>query len=159
MKIKSLFLSITVICFLIVGCEKEPEPVPEPEEPEIVDDGVRAPQHGGFLIMLGDEAGYLELVVDSVEGKLTAYVLDNRAKDPVGLGQSSFDLELVRRVVMGKGVEVITYNLSLSSANSDNSAFSVQDDRLKDIDSFQGNIGTISLNGQDFNNISFSFPQ
>ena len=158
MKFKNIFLSIAVLCFLMAGCEQVPEPEPV-EEPVEVDDGVREPQNGGFLLMLGDEAGYLEIVVNGVAGKLTAYVLDAKAKDPASLSQSTIDLELVRRVLMGKGVEVITDNLSLSSENSDNSSFSVQDDKLKDIDSFQGSLGTISLDGQDFNNLSFSFPQ
>lgn len=162
MKFFSLLIGLSAICFLLISCEKEPEPVveePVVEEPVEVDTGERLPQHGGMLLVLGDEAGYIEIVVDSVEGKITAYLLDGMAKDPMGLDQSSIDLELIRRVLVGKGVEVVTYDLTLASENENNSTFSVVDSRLKDIDSFQGNLGSITIDGESYTGTSFSYPQ
>ncbi|NIP29673.1 MAG: hypothetical protein GTO02_05045 [Candidatus Dadabacteria bacterium] len=157
MKIKHIFLSFAVLCFLFAACEKEQE-LP-PEEPEVVDTGERIAPHGGTLVVLGDEAGYLEIVLDDSIGKLTVYVLDGMAKNSVELSQGSIDLDVTKRVLMGKGVEVITYNLSLQPDGGSKSAFSVTDNRLKGLTSFQGNIKSISINGNTFSNVGFNYPQ
>lgn len=41
------------------------------------------PPHGGYLIEVGDHVAHIEVVHDAKAGKVTLYILDGEAKDPV----------------------------------------------------------------------------
>lgn len=50
--------------------------------------------HGGSLVMLGDHAGFVELLLDSESGILELYVLDGEAEKAVPISQPEVTVEI-----------------------------------------------------------------
>ena len=116
--------------------------------------------HGGTLVVLGDEFAHLELVLDAGTGKLTAYVLDGEAENPIRLEQEEIEMKI------GAG-EKASATLKLKAVPSvltgetagDSSEFSVQSDRLKGIERFGAVITSITIKGKEFEGVELGFPE
>ncbi len=122
-----------------------------------------AAPHGGTLVVLGDHGGHLELVLDPKEGRLTGYVLDAHAENPVRIAQESITLKIA-----GRGKERSTsFTLTLAAVGSeltgekkgDTSEFSGKAGQLKKLKRFQGLLSDVNLRGQKFKRVSFNFPE
>jgi hypothetical protein len=106
--------------------------------------------HGGTLIRLGDEFAHIELVLDS--GKLTAYVLDGHAENAVRIEQKSLRISIDGVDVDLAGVE----NPLTGEKVGDTSEFTGQ---IKNVPRFTGRIPSVTIKGQTFKDVSFTFPE
>ena len=57
--------------------------------------------HGGTLVAVGDHFAHLEIVLDPETGKMTAYVLDGEAENPIRLKQGSMEFSLALKTDNG----------------------------------------------------------
>lgn len=110
--------------------------------------------HNGTLIVLGEEFAHIELVLDSDKGLLTAYVLDGEAENPIRITQESFVMEGIAPV----NFHAVNNPLTGESIG-DTSEFAAQSDVYKGVKNFKGTLDQLTLKGQDFKNIEFSFPE
>jgi len=125
--------------------------------------------HKGALVELGDELAHVEFVFDRKTGELTGYVLDGEAENPVRVKAEAIELTIqVSRVESG-GSEASVEHASLilnavgnpltGETAGDTSEFKGQSDFLKDAEHFSGTISSIEVNGFDFKDIKFKFPE
>ncbi len=117
--------------------------------------------HGGTLVVLGDEAAHVELLLDNKEGQLTAYVLDAEAEKAIRIIQPEIEL-----VLSGKDAKS-TVPLKLAAVENpltgekvgDSSEFVVKDDKLKNLKRFDVTIKSVTLRGVKFENVKSPFPE
>jgi hypothetical protein len=125
--------------------------------------------HGGTLVVFGEEAAHVELVLDAKEGKLTAYVLDGEAENAVRIKQADIAIAVTWPATKNeKGEEVRkTSILKLAAVEheltgekvGDTSEFAVQSDELKDAKEFDAVIPLIEIKGMKFEKTAFNFPK
>jgi hypothetical protein len=142
--------------------DESEETNPLHSEDQAHDHAHQAP-HRGTLVELGEHFAHVELVLGE-GGKLTAYVLDGEAENPIRLAQKEIVLQ-----VEGRGPDVkdpspgmvalraVASPLTGESAG-DTSEFAGQSDLLKGIDHFSGTIHLISVKGQEIKEVEFAFP-
>lgn len=117
--------------------------------------------HGGTLVVLGEEAAHVELLLDNKEGQLTAYVLDAEAEKAIRIVQPEIEM-----VLSGKDAKT-TVPLKLAAVSNpltgekvgDSSEFAVKDDKLKNLKRFDVTIKSITLRGVKFDNVKSPFPE
>lgn len=114
--------------------------------------------HGGTLVELGEHAYNLELLRDRASGKLTAWILDGHAENPVRIKAPSIAL-----IAMPGGkytplpLQAVA-NPITGETVGDTSQFEAQADWLKTADEFAG-IVTIEIRGAKFDQVSYSLPK
>ncbi len=117
--------------------------------------------HGGALVELGNEFAHLEIVLDSALGQLTVYVLDGEASTGVRLRTPSLRLT----IQLPSGAP--PFELALSAvANSltgetaeESSVYIGQDSRLTGVGRLTGKVGSVTVRGQTFSDVSISYPE
>ena len=123
--------------------------------------------HGGTLVVLGEEFAHFELVVDANEGKLTAYILDGEAENPVRIQQGEIELEMRIENPDRNESDELNFPLKLkASANvltgetvGDTSEFIGQSDQLKGVTNFNAVLTLITIKGKKFKDTAFNFPK
>jgi len=120
--------------------------------------------HGGTLVAVGDHFAHLEIVLDSEAGKLTAYVLDGEAENPVRLAQDHIEFSLALKSEEGgttvtmleaKAVE----NTLTGETLGDTSEFAVESEKLKGIEEFSAVVSTLEIKGEKVEDVEFDYPE
>lgn len=114
--------------------------------------------HGGTPVQLGDHGFHLELVIDPIDGKLLAYVLDGHVEKAVEVPATTF--ELIAKT--GGQEHRLTFNAATNAPNATagkTSVFSAPAAALAKVTSFEGVIPKITLDGKTFENVTFSYPK
>jgi len=147
------------LCVLTaLGCQ-QPAPTTDPNHSAVTHHHHEAP-HGGTLVMLGDHVGHVELVLDSESGVLTAYVLDGEAEHPVRIAMPGLSLEISPPSAEPFSLELVGVADPLSGETiGDTSVFRVEDERLKGLAVFKGELRTIEIRGIRLDRAAFSFPE
>lgn len=117
------------------------------------------PPHNGTLVECGEEFAHLELLLEPDSGKLTGYVLDGEAENPVRIEQSTIRLKLN---VSGKTLSMIlkaVANPLSGEVKGDTSEFSAVSAKLKGIQQFSGTVAFIKVKGTPFKNVDFKYPE
>ena len=116
--------------------------------------------HGGTLVVLGDEFAHLELVLDAETGKLTAYVLDGEAENPIRLEQEEIEMKIGAggKDYLALKLKAVP-NVLTGETAGDSSEFSVQSDRLKGMERFGAVVTFITIKGKKFEEVEFGFPE
>lgn len=127
--------------------------------------------HGGALVALGDDAAHLEIVLDAESGKVTAYVLDGAAQNPVVIMAEKLELAFTREHDHGdekgaakKGEELPeTGTLVLTpvepAADGSTSVFAGESAELKGADEFDAVLTSVKIGEQEFKNVKFNYPE
>jgi hypothetical protein len=122
--------------------------------------------HGGTLVVFGDEFAHLELVLDPEEGKLTAYVLDGEAENPVRIKQEYIELKIsIKGPDNRKGGPNFPLKLKAvanpltGETEGDTSQFTGQSEHLKDVTNFEAVVIEVVVKGKEFKNVVFNYPQ
>lgn len=149
---------LLVALAILAGCDSPTHPpaptrAPEPGRVKAATHPHDAP-HGGTLVELGDHAANLEVVVDAPTGRITAYVLDGHADQPIRLEQ--------REIV----IKTRTFSVALQAVGSpltgekpgDSSQFEGQSDSLKGVQGVDATVVRIVVKGREFADVSFRFP-
>jgi hypothetical protein len=114
--------------------------------------------HGGTPVQVGDHGFHLELVTDPIDGKMHAYVLDDHMEQYVKVPLTTF--ELVAKT--GGQEQRLTFNAVTnppSGSATNTSLFSASADSLASLTNFEGIIPRITLDGETFENVTFSYPK
>jgi hypothetical protein len=151
MKSGVLLVLIAALC----GCgEKTPEsPTGKPPVHEH-----HAP-HGGALEVLGEEAAHVELVLDGKTGKLTAYVLDGEAENPVRVAQDVLRLTITGPPGGDAVVELSAVANALTGEKvGDTSQFEGTSEMLRGLTKFEAVLTTITARGVKFDAVPIGFP-
>lgn len=121
-----------------------------------------AAPHGGTLVVFGNEAAHLELVLDNKSGTLTGYVLNNEADSAVRIKQpeirlvlDSGDLKTTTMPISLKAVE----NPLTGEKKGDTSQFEVTNDKLKKLKKFNVTVELIEIKGAKFEKVRSPFPE
>lgn len=122
--------------------------------------------HGGTLVVFGDEFAHLELVLNPQEGKLTAYLLDGEAENPVRIKQKYIELKIsIEEPDNQKGS--LNFPLKLKAVanpltgetEGDTSEFTGQSDQLKSVTNFEAVVVEVAVKGKEFKDVVLGYPQ
>jgi hypothetical protein len=156
MKLIRLITGASLLCGLLTGCGDG-----KPASPAVVAGHVHEhkPPHGGALVELGEEEYHVELVLDSVTGKLDAYVLDGELENFVRIGQESF--EITARTPGKEDVLVLKAvpNTATGETVGNTAMFEAQADWLKTTHKFDAVLKQLAVNGSAYQNVAFNFPK
>jgi hypothetical protein len=153
---KIICISVLITLLVMVGNAKSEEGHHEHTAP-----------HGGTLVVFGEEFAHLELVLDANQGKLTAYVLDGEAENPVRISQEEIELKISIKKPGGQEGEKFSFFLKLMPVANvltgetvgDTSEFTGQADKLKGTTNFNAVLTMIIVKGKEFKNLTFNFPK
>lgn len=117
--------------------------------------------HGGTLVVLGDEAAHVELVLDAATGSLTAFVLDGEAEKAIRIAQENLKLHIGGRDVP------TTFTMTLNAIENpltgekkgNTSQFGAAAHELKGKGKFTVTLESITLRGVTFKNTTSPFPE
>lgn len=110
-----------------------------------------ATPHGGTPVQLGGHDFHLELVHDSIDGKMLAYVFDAHMEKPVNVPTTTFEM-----IAKAGDHE---HRLTFSATGESTSVFAAPASALANLSKFEGVIPKITLGGKTFENVSFSYPK
>jgi hypothetical protein len=156
--VKSLFTTILptlAALALVTGCS-DSQPTASADHD---DDHMHAPPHGGTPVQLGDEVYHLELVADTTEGKMLAYLYDAHFHDPVMVAETNFVLQArwsgtTESLLFARLPNPATGQLPQASA-----LFGARADWLRTNPPFEGTLPLITLGGRAFTNVVFPYPK
>jgi len=117
--------------------------------------------HGGTLVVLGDEAAHLELVLDPAKGHLTGYVLDGEAQKAIRIKQPEIKLHAYERDLKS------TVSISLKPVDNpltgekagDTSQFEATAKELTGKKQFIVTLEKLTVRGIDFPRTASWFPE
>jgi hypothetical protein len=138
---------------ILMGCNQQPAPSPSPTTP--AGHHHHAP-HNGTLIVLGNEFGHMELVLEPTTGLLNAYFLDGEAQNAVRPQNHQLQIK-----IDGKGellLKPVADELT-GETHESSSHFSVESDSLKGVSEFQGVLQQVEVKGRVFTEVKLSFPE
>jgi hypothetical protein len=116
--------------------------------------------HGGALVVVGDEAGHVELVLDPETGKLTAYVLDAHAEDAVPVAHAELKLAVTLEkegVDLPEAKEILL--LAVNPADGKAAEFAAVVEELKGAKEFDVALEVIRIGDKEHKGIAFRFPE
>lgn len=137
------------------GCGKNPPASPNAS----VAKHEHHPPHGGTPVVLGHEAYHLELVLDPVAGKLSAYVLDGEMENFVRVAAPSFEIVATAAARSQPLVLLAVPNPATGETVGDTSLFEVTADCLKATPTFDAVLTKLDIRGAAFTGVPFNFPQ
>jgi hypothetical protein len=148
---RSVLLVSLGILALLPGCDTKAEKSSAKHEH-------KAP-HAGTLAEFGGDFGHFEVVLDSASGRLTCYVLDGEAENPVRVAEQSISL----RIKSGGSsftlrMEAVGNKLTGETAG-DTSQFEGQSDGLRGLKEFDAVIENFVFKGKTFSGVAFNFPK
>ena len=107
-------------------------------------------------MVLGEEFGHLELLLNKETGELTAYILDGEAEKPIRLPGTPLAIQI-------DGKESLTLNPVADEltgeTEADSATYRGTAEALKNRNSFDGILSKIEMKGQAFENVTFKFPK
>ena len=113
--------------------------------------------HGGTPVQLGNHGFHLELV-NSVDGKMLAYVLDGHMEKEVNVPATSFEIIAKTERQEHRLTFAAVTNAPNATAGK-TSVFSAPAAALAKVTSFEGVIPKITLDGKTFENVTFAYPK
>lgn len=123
--------------------------------------------HGGTLVVLGDHGAFLEFVLDSEKGHLTAYVLDGEAEKSVRVKQPEIEVKIAPIAEGAASSDATTTTLRLvgvaspltGEAVGNTSEFLAKSDKLKGLKRFSGQVRGVTIKGSEYKDVGFQFPE
>lgn len=116
--------------------------------------------HGGTLVELGDEFAHVELVFDRSDSRLTAYVLDGEAEQPIRLTDRAIDIFIEN--VPGLGNRTIglagVADVLTGETERNTSQYTVTVLAFKQVPLLAGRIPSLTVRGQRFQDLRFQVP-
>jgi hypothetical protein len=141
--------------FIVTGCNKSPQATAQKDDHG--HDHPSGPPHGGTPVKVGEHDFHLELVNDPQAGKMLAFVMDDHMEHAESVPPTTFDLV----AKMGGQEHRATFKAGEESTppTTNISVFSASADWFKTATNFDGVIPTITLKGETFTNVTFTFPK
>lgn len=121
--------------------------------------------HGGLLVGLGgdDPDAYLELLVDTTAGTLTAYVLNGEAEEFIRLKHTSLNVDLTIPDGAKPPTKVALHLAGVANAltgetEEETSEYRGQSDALRGAAKLAGAFHQLTLLGNVYDSVAFAFP-
>jgi hypothetical protein len=155
MKSLCLFM-LWVSIAILAGCgENKSKPAEERLRPK----HEHKPPHGGTPVVLGNEEHHLELVLNPLEGRMVAYIMDGELENFQRITAESFKVT----VHLAGQEKTLLFNAVPNNATGekigDTSMFEAQAAWLKAAKSFDAVVPQIEVRGTTYTNIEFNFPK
>lgn len=129
--------------------------------------------HGGALVAIGEDAAHLEVVLDAESGKVTAYVLDGEAQNPVAIKAEQLELTYTREHAhdhegedeKGKDGDDLPESGSIVLAavtpadDGTSTEFSGTAEDLKGAEKFDAVLTSIKIGKDEFKQVKFAYPE
>lgn len=159
-------LALAAAAALTAGCDDHaghshpPAGSPGPSKESGHEGHAHEAPHGGALIALGDEFAHVELLVDPATGKVTAWILDGHAENPIRISRSTLDFQ----VTGADGKDLLVPLLPVARSTTGETAestseFSITHDRFKGVTKFEGILASVTIKGKDFKDVKFKYPE
>ncbi|MEW6283020.1 MAG: hypothetical protein AB1758_30685, partial [Candidatus Eremiobacterota bacterium] len=141
-------LVVLTLASLVWGCSPPPvTPSPTPSAATTAgEEHEHAAPHGGTLIVFGEEAAHLELVLDPARGRLTGYVLDGEAEKSLRVAQESIDIRLTSPKPVRVTLIAVENELT-GETQGDSSEFRGESADLKGLSRFEASLARIQIQG------------
>jgi hypothetical protein len=117
------------------------------------------PPHGGTPVVLGAEVYHLELVLDPVQGTLSAYVLDGEMENFIRIAAPSLEIVATVDGVQQKLFLSAISNMATGEKIGDTAMFETSADWLKTTKTFDAVLTSIEVKGTTFTGVAFNFPK
>ena len=151
--------SLLALLFLLApGCEHGHEHPHAEGEGDAGGGHAHEAPHGGTLVVLGEEAAHVELLLDAESGALEAWVLDGSAERGVRLSQPAITLRVLDEPAFEVRLDAVASSLSGETVG-DTSAFRGEDERLRGRTEFEAELGELVVRGVPFEGVSFGYPE
>lgn len=143
---------LAAILAFMPGCDEKPDP-------KAAGKHEHKPPHAGTLAEFGPEFGHFEVVLDPASGRLTGYMLDGEAENPVRVADRSISLRIkAGRSSFTLRMDAVESKLTGETAG-DTSEFQGQSDDLKGVKEFDAVIEHFVFKGKPFSDVAFNFPR
>ena len=143
-----------VLPLALVGCSREPA-----SDSAVPHKHVHHPPHGGTPVVLGDEVYHLELVLDTPDGVLQAYVFDGELENFIRSAVPSIEIDATVAGMPKTLVLMAVPNPATGETVGDTSLFQAQADWLKATKDFDGVVKSVTIRGTTFTDVKFNFPR
>ena len=155
-------LLLTVILVSVIGCGKKESNHQHADHSQThaAHSHHHEPPHGGTVIRLGDELFHMEWVEDTEAGIMRCYIMDGHLEQFIRIKQESFDV-----LVKTMDSQEISWtfqsveNRATGETVGNTSEFHAQLSALPNQNTFEGTIQTVHILGQQFENITFKYPE
>ena len=170
----SAITTVALTFLLLVGCGSQNPAPPAETEATPISEGIEAENtsdhshhghhhsapHGGALIVLPDDIGHLELVLDATTGTLTMYCLGSHAEEPVRITAESISLSVTTAAAAEVPVVLEAQANALTGETvGDTSVFRGSSPALTGADRFTGEIAALKFKGVDLSGILLEYAQ
>jgi hypothetical protein len=116
--------------------------------------------HGGTLVVFGEEAAHLELVIDAQNGAIKGYVLDGCAEEGVRIAQLALVIEVDRGAGQRATLELQAQSDGLTGERpGDTSVFAGRYDSLVGLDQARSVLRAVTIQGQTYENVAFTLTR
>lgn len=109
--------------------------------------------------MLGQELYHLELVRDSAEGRLRAYVLDGELESFIRVPAPALELSVTAGSAPRRLLLAAVANPATGETVGDTACFEGQADWLRTAANFDGVLVRLEVRGTVFTDVAFNFPR
>lgn len=148
------YLFVVVIVCLSTGCRNKSE-----AQKQVALLHEHHSPHGGTAVVLGDELYHLELVRDSNEGTLTAYVLDSEMENFVRIEQTTLTLNIKTNTSVLPLTLSAVENSATGEKIGDTSEFQIKSEFITRTAEFDADLKLITVNKYSFSEVHFNFPR
>jgi hypothetical protein len=117
--------------------------------------------HGGAIVVIGEEAAHVEVVLDSKTGELTAYVYDEDLKNPVWVKQAELTMAVTLESEDKSALPESAVILLKARETKEGAAheFFAVVPRLKGSEEFDGVLESIIIDGTTHKSVQFAYPE
>ncbi|MBI1373860.1 MAG: hypothetical protein GC159_14145 [Phycisphaera sp.] len=164
---------ITTLALALVGCgdDGRERPSTGASSPGAQTPTVQAAHrptapHGGALVALGDRAAYAEIKLDDATGKLTVWLLNDNAAQPIRSPQVAVDMTITPLDAKGNpGLGSLSVSLppvgdpQTGETVGDTSRFEAEAKLLTDTPRFTGTIKLLMIGKDRFEDVAFRYPE
>jgi hypothetical protein len=119
------------------------------------------PPHHGSLQVLGDDFAHLEMVLDPVQGTLTAYALDGEAEESVRLAQKELRVHVTlspSHKAVDLALKAVANELSGETVGN-TSQFEAHSKALLGQAAFSGSLARVDVRGAIFTKVRLRHPE
>jgi hypothetical protein len=119
------------------------------------------PPHKGTLVEFKEEFAHLELVIDSATGKVSGYVLDGEAENPVRVKQETIEITVLKADKSADFSVTLKQQANDLSGEKigDSSEFAGESEKLKGLKTFDAKVVAITVKGKEYKDTWFNFPK
>lgn len=155
----NIFLKYSVLPFYLIlaACGDEHH---HDHEGHCLGEHAHEAPHGGTLVLLGEHGSgfHLEIIL-SKEGILDLYVLDGEVEHFVRIAQEKLALQVTAKDSESQSISMTAVEDATTGESTGNTSHFQARTEMKDVESFDAVLSSVTIKGIVFEKVSFSYPQ